>query len=569
MATMRKQIQEARKEGYSDGDIAAFLSEADPRIAEALSEGYKLDQIANYVDLKEVSLAAPLRPEFTKPEFLKDVGRQLGLTARYGIEGVGGVADFLATPFRAAVNVAAPEGMQAQPLAPQIADMLGLPQPETPTERVVGQATRGMASAATGVGAAQAARPVSQLGQNLRNLFTTAPGTQITSAGSAGAGSSLAAEMGFEETGQMIAGLGAGIAPAAAPALATRNLAAVQPQTRQIIGESRQAGYSLPPSQTNPSLTNKVVESLSGKVKTNQAAAQKNQEITNNLAKKSLGIPKDQPLTQETLNTIRSNAGRAYDDLSLIGNVSPDKAFFTKLDKIVDPYVRAAKGFPDAKANPIIAEINALKSESFPASAGIAKIRELREAADTAYAAGNKALGKSYKEAASAIEDALDAQAQKISAFLPPDLLKNFRESRKLIAKTYSVQRALNEASGNVVATNLAAQLKRGVPLEGELRTIARTAQAFPKAVQPLDQMGQNLPLSPLDFGAAALLFGTTQNPFAVTSLVARPLARSTILSSPYQATLGRPGGVFASRLSRPEELAAGGLLGTQYGINR
>jgi hypothetical protein len=26
---------------------------------------------------------------------------------------------------------------------------------------------------------------------------------------------------------------------------------------------------------------------------------------------------------------------------------------------------------------------------------------------------------------------------------------------------------------------------------------------------------------------------------------------------------------VFASKLSRPEELAAGGLLGTQYGVNR
>jgi hypothetical protein len=568
MATIRKQIQEARKEGYSDSEIAAFLSEADPRIAEAFSEGYKLDQIANYVNPEDASFLSAMRPEITRPEVLQDVGRQLGLTARYGIEGVGGVADFLATPFRAALNVALPESMQAQPMAPQIANMLELPQPETPTERVVGQATRSMASAATGMGASRLAQPISQIGQSLRNLFTTSPGTQLTSAGTAGGGASLAEEMGFGETGQMIAGLGAGLAPAAAPALATRNLAAVAPQTRQIIGEAREAGYTLPPSQTNPSLTNKVIESLSGKVKTNQTIAQKNQEVTNNLAKKSLGIPKDQPLTNETLKNIRASAGQAYDDIAVIGDVSPGASFFKKLDDIVKPYVKAAEGFPEAKPNPIIQEIGALKSVSFPAQAGVAKIRELREAADTAYASGNKALGKAYKDASVAIEDALESQAKKLGANVPNELLKNFREARKLIAKTYSVQRALNDASGNVVATNLAAQLKRGAPLESELKSIARTAQAFPKSVQSIDQMAQNLPLSPLDFGAALFGYQALGVPGAA-GLVARPAARATILSSPYQATLGRPGGLLASRLSRPEELAAGGLLGTQYGINQ
>lgn len=513
-------------------------------------------------------LLAPLRPEFTKPEVLSDIARQVGLTARYGVEGVGGVADVLAAPFRGAVNLVAPEDMQAQPLAPQIADFLGLPKPETATERVVGQATRGVAGAGGGMTAAAAAKPASQVAQSIRNLFMTSPAMQATGAGAAGAGSSLAAEMGLEETKQMLAGVGASLAGTSPFALATRTRGTVPQQTRDVITEARQAGYTLPPSQTNPSLTNKVIESLSGKIKTNQAAAQRNQEVTNNLAKKSLGIPQDQPLTAETLKGIRQAAGQAYDDLASIGNVSTGPQFIKKLDSIIEPYVKAAKGFPEAKPNPIIQEIEALKSTSFPASAGIAKIRELREAADTAYASGNKALGASYKKASEAIEDALDAQAQKLSAYLPPDLLKNFRESRKLIAKTYSVERALNEASGNVVATNLAAQLKRGVPLQSELKTIARTAQAFPKSVQSVDQMAQSLPVSPIDIGTAALLFGTTQNPAALAGLVARPAARATIMSRPYQSVLGRPGGIFAQELSRPEELAAGGLLGTQYGIN-
>lgn len=535
---------------------ALAIAEAELKLREQMPEAKTEQSVLSRV-------GEAIRPEFMRPEFL----RQLGLTARYGIEGIGGVADFLATPFREAVNVAVPESMQARPVAPQIADVLGLPMPETPTERVVGEATKGVAGAGTGIGLARVAQPVTQMGQRIREAFSAAPVTQMASAGAASAGSSFAKEMGLEETGQAVSGLAAGVLTAAAPILAKRNLAALPPQTRQVVSEAREAGYTIPPSQTNPSLTNKLVESLSGKIKTNQAAAQKNQEVTNNLAKKALGIPQDQPLSEATLKAIRTNAGKAYDDIRGIGNVVPEQKFFDKLDEITKPYVEAAKGFPEARPNPIIDEINALKSKSFPASAGVDKVMELREAADTAYASGNKALGASYKKAAAAIEDALDAQAQKSSA-LSPDVLKNFRESRKLIAKTYSIQRALNDASGNVVATNLAAQLKRGAPLESELRTIARTAQAFPKSVQSLDQMAQNLPLSPLDIGTALLGYGTL-GPAGTAGLIARPLARTTILSQPYQATLGRPGGLFSllPSTSSPTELTLGGLLGTQYGL--
>lgn len=553
-------------DGVSYQEVMQALRNADA--AGDTASAKRLAEIANQLAGQQKSTGQTIL-EIITPEVISnpELKRQLGLTARYAIEGVGGVADFLATPFRGAVNVAAPESMQAKPLAPQIADFLNLPKPETPLERVVGETTKGVTGAATGIGFAGASQPVSQTGQAIRQLLTAAPATQLTSAGAAGAGSSFAREMGFEEPTQIAAGLTAGLIPGTASALATRRMQATPPQTQQIIRESQAAGYTLPPSQTNPSLTNKVLESLSGKIKTNQSAAQKNQEVTNNLAKKALGIQQDQPLTEATLKYIRANAGAAYDELSTIGTVSTGKSYLDKLDDITKPYVEAAKGFPDARPNPIIDEINNLKTTDFPASAGIAKIRELREAADTAYASGNKALGKSYKDAATAIEDAIEDQAKKLGSSIPSDLLKNFRESRKLIAKTYSVQRALNDASGNVVATNLAAQLKRGTPLENELKTIAKTAQAFPKSVQSVDQMAQSLPLSPLDVGTALLGYGTLGG-LGTAGLVARPAVRSMLLSSPYQSYLGRPGGILGSQFSRPEELFMGGLLGSQYGTN-
>lgn len=559
-----EEVMQALRNADAAGDTAAAQRLAE--IADQLSSA-STAQPTMMQRAQEFVASGALRPELSRPEVLSELGRQAGLAGRYAIEGVGGVADILASPIRGAINLVAPESMQARPLAPQIANALNLPTPQTEIERVVGEATRGVAGAGTGVGLARAAQPATQMGQRLRQLFTAAPGTQLTSAGAAGAGSSFAQEMGLDESAQLAAGVVAGLVPAVATASATRNLKNVPPQTRKIIEEARDAGYTLPPSQTNPSLTNKVIESLSGKIKTNQAAALRNQEVTNNMAKKALGIPQDQPLTVDTLKTLRAGAGSAYDNLAAIGEVRPGPEYAKRLDKIVEPYVKAAQGFPDVRPNPIIDEIRNLKSDLFSAEAGISQIRVLRESADTAYAAGNKALGKAYKDAAGAIEDALEAQAKQMGSAIPQEILKEFRDARKLIAKTYSIERALNDASGNVVATNLAAQLKRGAPLESELRSIARTAQAFPKSVQSVDQMAQSLPLSPLDIGTAVIGYGTL-GPFGTAGLVARPAARGMIMSSPYQSILGRPGGVMASQVRTPEELLTGGLLGTQYGLN-
>lgn len=559
-----EEVMQALRNADAAGDTAAAQRLAE--IADQLASAPPTESTFRERALGAITSGA-LRPELTRPEVLSELGRQAGLAGRYAIEGVGGVADFLAAPIRGAINLVAPESMQARPLTPQIANALNLPTPQTETERVVGEATRGVASAGTGLGLARLAQPITQAGQAIKQAFVAAPGTQLTSAGAAGAGSSFAKEMGLDESAQLAAGVVAGLVPAVATASATRNLKNVPPQTRKIIDEARDAGYTLPPSQTNPSLTNKVIESLSGKIKTNQAAALRNQEVTNNMAKKALGIPQDQPLTVETLKTLRAGAGSAYDNIAAIGEIRPGPEYAKKLEKIIDPYVKAAQGFPDVAPNPIIQEIRNLKSDAFPAEAAIAQVRVLRESADTAYAAGNKALGRAYKEAAGAIEDSIEAQAKKLGSAVPQELLKEFRDARKLIAKTYSVQSALNDASGNVVATKLARQLERGAPLESELRSIARTAQAFPKSVQSVDQMAQSLPLSPLDIGTAVIGYGTL-GPYGTAGLIARPAARGMIMSSPYQSVFGRPGGVMASQARTPEELLTGGLLGTQYGLN-
>lgn len=291
---------------------------------------------------------------------------------------------------------------------------------------------------------------------------------------------------------------------------------------------ARQSGYNLPPTEVRPNALNSLLEGLSGKTKTSQAASQQNQEVTNALAKKAVGLADDAVLDGPALQAIRAEAGKAYDAVAAAGQITPGAKYTQALDSIVSDAQKAAQSFPNGKANPVLAEIDALRSASFDAGSAVAKIKELRAAADTAYAQRDKSLGKALKQGAAALEDAIEDHLQQAG----PGLLKQFRDARQLIAKTYSVESALNKGSGEVAASALAKQLQKGRPLSGELRTIAEVGSAFPKATQVLPQSYNAL--SPLDFAVAA---GTGD----LTGLVARPGARSLILSRPYQALAARP----------------------------
>lgn len=297
---------------------------------------------------------------------------------------------------------------------------------------------------------------------------------------------------------------------------------------------AQKAGYVLPPTEVNPGLVNSALEGLSGKIKTSQKASQQNQTVTNKLAQDELGLTG--PIGKDDLAGIRSKAGQAYDAVSNAGVISPTPAYEAALDKLVAPAMQAAKGFPNAKANPIIAEIESLRSPQFDAASAVSKIKELRASADTAYIQGNKDLGKALKGGADALEGAIDTHLVQTGA--APDILQNFRDARQTIAKTYSVEKALNPQTGDVSAQALAKQLEKGRPLSGNLLRIAETGQAFPKATQALKQNYNAT--SPLDWAMGAFGAGSG-NPLLAMSMAARPAVRSALLSGAGQKMAGRP----------------------------
>jgi hypothetical protein len=71
MADLRTRIEEARKEGYSDDEIASFLSGSNPRVQEAIREGYTVSEVLQFLTsqpaAQAVPQAAPATPTQTQP----------------------------------------------------------------------------------------------------------------------------------------------------------------------------------------------------------------------------------------------------------------------------------------------------------------------------------------------------------------------------------------------------------------------------------------------------------------------------------------------------------------------
>lgn len=303
------------------------------------------------------------------------------------------------------------------------------------------------------------------------------------------------------------------------------------------VQSGRQAGYVVTPAMSSkPGIIGSAAEAVGGKIKTQQLASLRNQEVTNELARKAVGLAPGERISGDALKRVRANAGTAYDIIRNAGTVQADQDFKNALGQITKQYRSAGNSFPGlVKGNPVQEIVDSLNVPKFEASDAVDAVKLLRDGADDAYRQGNKQLGKAAKSAADAIEDVLDRHAK--SSGMEPDVLKAFKQARQTIAKTYTIQGALNEGSGNVIGSKLARDLSKGRPLSGELRTAAEFAQAFPKAAQE----GVSVPnFSILDAAVGGAGLGSGNIP-AIALPLLRPGARALSLSEVIQGGLANP----------------------------
>lgn len=327
----------------------------------------------------------------------------------------------------------------------------------------------------------------------------------------------------------------------------TADLAAQKAQNAvrdTTLKEAQQAGYAIPPVQANPAnpgAVNRVLEGISGKIQTAQAAAIKNQEVTNQLAKRALLLPEDAPLTRESIGAVRSAAGEVYKAVKGFGPVAADDEFRSALNGVSGEYRALIADYPSQSNGAINSLLKDLSKDNFNSATLVEFVKRLRHDGFKNIAAiepERKALGQVQLGAQNALEDLLE---RRVAATGDTNALDVFRNARALIAKSYTVQNALEESTGKVVAGKIGKEFSKGRPLTGELATIGKTAEAFPKAVQ---NVNTSMPgLSPIDAAVSTGAAIGSGNPLYAALPIARPIIRAGLLSSPYQkAMVNAPG---------------------------
>ena len=216
----------------------------------------------------------------------------------------------------------------------------------------------------------------------------------------------------------------------------------------QTLKAAQAEGYTVPPSSINPSLANKLLESVGGRAATTQEASIRNQAVTNKLAAEALGMPPETALSDSALKGYRKAVSQPYRDVSGLSQRAE-----IALEQLKD------------------ARFNANDYSKFYARSGDPNAR---------------AAAANFSQKADALETALEGYAAKANR---PELIDALRESRKQIAKSYDVGRALNEGSGDVSARILGAALDKGRPLSGGLEIAGKFAEAFPKSTQNMAGM--------------------------------------------------------------------------------
>jgi len=316
--------------------------------------------------------------------------------------------------------------------------------------------------------------------------------------------------------------------------------------TDQALLDGQKLGYVVPPATSNPSLTNKFLEGAAGKLTTAQQASIKNQTITNGLVRSEFGLPEDAPLTSDTMDAIRAAQSPAYQAVKTIPDIQFGAKYNADLTKLTGTANKITAALPNYKSTGS-AQIQDLVDSLKPTNGvmdgetAVELSKSLRSEASSYLTAANRtgdpqarALGTAYRGAAEAVENAVEDHLTNIGQ---PDLAANWDAARTTIAKTYSVENALDGA-GNVDATKLGKQLLKGKPLSGNLEAAANFANAFPKAARNLKESVPGI--SPLDVYSGAAIDLATGNHAGLALGPGRMALRSGLLSPAGQA-LARP----------------------------
>ncbi len=318
-------------------------------------------------------------------------------------------------------------------------------------------------------------------------------------------------------------------------ALTTPRAPANLTQSQLVAERAIAQGATLPPTQVNPSMLNRLLEGFSGKQQTGQVASIKNQEVINAQARKTLNLPEDTVITPQVLQDFRDIKGQAYDALKANNTYYADKQFFTDINK------RTAELQKLANTTDVTAELrvlNGLKQMNFDGVGLVEQMKRLRydgEGNLASMAPKDRSLGQAQKFAARQLEDLAE---RNLKNFNQPDVMSNFKQARQDIAKSYTIEKSLNAVTGDVSGAKLGQRAAQGKIVPSELQALADAAAAYPTAFQNTARIGSVPGISPLDVGAAGVAAASAGNPSLLGAVIGRPAVRAGITSPVFQRNM-------------------------------
>jgi len=298
----------------------------------------------------------------------------------------------------------------------------------------------------------------------------------------------------------------------------------------------QEAGYVVPPSEVNPSWMNKRLEGMAGKAAIGQQAAAENQPVTTALARQALGMQVDEPISISALNGIRKEAGKPYQEIAQLPTPPSIANGYSQTRTITSPKV----------------DLESLKQARNDSQGWY-------DAAKVSKSPDDLAKAKKFEAIANTLEDKIAQSAQSAGR---GDLSQSLKDSRKKIAQTYNVQKALNKVTGEVNANDIGKLIDEGRPVTGELKTIGDFQQAFPKFLRegekiPSAGVSKSEALAMLLMGGGgAAAAGPMGAMFGALPLLSTPV-RNMLLSKLYQKNFAKiPVAKTSSILRRTESLA-------------
>ena len=116
--------------------------------------------------------------------------------------------------------------------------------------------------------------------------------------------------------------------------------------------------------------------------------------------------------------------------------------------------------------------------------------RTLREQAKGNFRKGDDALAKAQIDISNALENQIERSLSASNNSKAADILEQFRLSRQRMAVSHTIEDAIKEGSGSVIAAKLARDIQSGKYVSGDVKTIAEFANVFPRVAQTPSQIG-------------------------------------------------------------------------------